>query len=310
MKIQHNIKSYSITWLANTYDKENSTGVVENYYQPETLDEFVDLCKDFYARKESFKLIGHTSNIYILPKTNIKNLVSTKYLNRWHSENGFCYCECGTSVMHLVKSMIERGVEGYACMVDLPGTVGAALYGNAGVSHDSIAKVLKSVSILTPDGLIKDYSYDDMNFDVRSSALKRSEFEGVIVSCCLYEKFGDPQRIKKEAENVHRWRIENQPGPSKNLGTTSLLTIVPISKYGYLVKAVAKICSLFVPKSKRKQVKLFVIFSLFGHKSLLPYIEGLNKYMWNDKDAHNHFDEYVEFINKMYKNPRLEIEVW
>lgn len=310
MKIQHNIKSYSITWLANTYDKERSFGIVENYYQPETLDEFVDLCKRFYAKKDTFKLIGHTSNVYILPNTNIKNLISTKYLTKWHTENDHCYCECGASVMQIVKSMVERGIKGYACMVDLPGTVGAALYGNSGVSHDSIANVLEYVTILTKDGILRDYSYKEMKFDVRSSALKRKELEGVIVSCYLKAEKGDVKAIKKEAEDVHKWRLDNQPGPSRNLGTTSLLTIVPTSIVGMFAKAIAKFCSFFIKKSKRKQVKLNIILFLLGHKALFPYLEGLNRYMWNDKNAHVHFNDYVSFINKMYKNPRLEIEIW
>lgn len=138
MKLYTNIKSYSVTWLANTYDQSSSQGIIANYYLPETMEEMTELCRDLYDRKEKFYVVGSTSNIYIRPNTNIEHLISVKLLHQFYVEDDFMYCECGASVKQIVRKMIKDGMKGYSCMIDLPGTVGGAIYGNASVSTDSI----------------------------------------------------------------------------------------------------------------------------------------------------------------------------
>lgn len=41
-------------------------------------------------------------------------------------------CECGVSVKRLSAEMVKSGFVGFAGLCDLPGTVAAAIYGNAG----------------------------------------------------------------------------------------------------------------------------------------------------------------------------------
>ena len=48
MKIFKNVKSYSVTWLANTYDKDTSQGTIANYYFPETMEKLTELCRELY----------------------------------------------------------------------------------------------------------------------------------------------------------------------------------------------------------------------------------------------------------------------
>ena len=310
MKILHNIKSYSITWLSNTYDDEASNGVIENYYIPDTLEEFTTLCKEFYFKNEKFKIIGHTSNVYILPDTNIKNLISTRKLQRWNVEGGSLFCECGANIKRIARAMVAEGIKGFACLIDLPGTVGAAIYGNAGVSHDSVSGVLESVEILLQDGDICTWGYNDLGFAVRSSVLKRAEIEGVILSCRLRLEKGNKDEIINEAKFVHDWRVTNMPGASKNLGTTSLFADTSLTFTGFLVKSIVSLICFFQKHKKNEQLKLNVLLNLLQYKELKPYLFGLNRYIWNDSNAHKQFCKYLKLVKKMYKKPRLEIEVW
>ena len=185
MKTYKEVKSYSVTWLANTYDKDTSQGTIANYYLPETMEELTELCRELYRKNEKFHVVGSTSNVYILPNTSIKHLISIRLLNRFYQENGFTVCQCGASVKQIVRSMVKNGIDGYACMIDLPGTIGGGVYGNAGVSRHSIVRQLKDVTILLPNGIIRTFSPEELGFTFRSSALKRGEMQGVILSCRL-----------------------------------------------------------------------------------------------------------------------------
>lgn len=311
MKKQQNIPTYSVTWLANTYDKNTSKGIIYNYYIPETLDELKSLCKELGPWK--VRVVGHTSNIYFLPDTNIKHLISTRLLKGWTIEGDKVVCECGVNVKQLVKAMIEEGAEGFAGMVDLPGTVAAAVYGNAGVGPYLMSKVLVSVEVLGNKGDVKSYSADELKFSERSSAFKRGEVKGTILTCTLKLEYGEKEAIKKEVDYYHEWRVKNQPGPSRNLGTTSLLRNDASTAKGKVVRAISKVvgsCVALITRKDTTQCKTNVTLRLMGMSCLSKYMFGMNRFMWMDADAHKLFSKYVEIINKLYKNPRLEIEIW
>ena len=308
MKLYTNIKSYSVTWLANTYDQSSSQGIIANYYLPETMEEMTELCRDLYDRKEKFYVVGSTSNIYIRPNTNIEHLISVKLLHQFYVEDDFMYCECGASVKQIVRKMVKDGMKGYSCMIDLPGTVGGAIYGNASVSTDSI--VQQHVKILLKDGVIKTFTPEELNFSFRSSSLKRKELNGIILSCRLKRIKGDQKKIEDEAQMVHAWRKANQPGAARNLGTTSLLSITNRTMLGMALRCLTSFVGMFVPSKKRNDVKIKMIMTWLGKPGLAKYLFGLNRYMWLDSAAHLCFDDYIEVINQLYVKPRLEIEVW
>lgn len=310
MKLYTNIKSYSVTWLANTYDQSSSQGIIANYYLPETMEEMTELCRDLYDRKEKFYVVGSTSNIYIRPNTNIEHLISVKLLHQFYVEDDFMYCECGASVKQIVRKMVKDGMKGYSCMIDLPGTVGGAIYGNASVSTDSIVQQLVDVKILLRDGVIKTFTPEELNFSFRSSSLKRKELNGIILSCRLKRTKGDQKKIEDEAQMVHAWRKANQPGAARNLGTTSLLSITNRTMLGTVLRCMACFAGMFVPSKKRNDVKIKLIMTWLGKPGLAKYLFGLNRYMWLDPAAHQCFDDYVDVINQLYVKPRLEIEVW
>jgi UDP-N-acetylmuramate dehydrogenase len=305
MTIKHDIKTYSISWLSSSYDKNSATGMIDNYYLPETMDELKTLCIELLNNNELFRVIGHTSNLYFLPETNIKHLISARKLNRWQIKGDLLICECGVNVKTLAKAMIEEGFEGFAGLIDLPGTVGGAIYGNASVGSFSISKLLESVEILNKYGQIEAFSHEDMKFQFRSSVLKRKEMRGTILSCTLRLKKGNKDKERKRADSIHNWRRENQPGPLNNLGTTALLG--SRSAYGLLALSIAKLLYFFHFPRNRKRNDFFL--SIMGASHLHPYLFGYNRFMWKDSKAHEYFTDYVLFINKAYNNPKLEIEV-
>lgn len=206
--------------------------------------------------------------------------------------------------------MVKDGIEGYACMIDLPGTIGGAIYGHASVSRHSIVQQLIDVRILMNDGNIKTFTPEELNFSYRSSALKRGELEGVILSCRLKMHQGNKEEIAQEAKMVHEWRKKYQPGPTCNLGTTSLLNTAKSTWLGLFVRWGAYALSVFVPTEKRIGFKTKLIMMFMGKPRIGKYLFGLNRYIWKDTASHECFDDYVKIINRMFVRPRLEIEVW
>lgn len=195
-------------------------GIANNYYEPESLEELISIYTKVANSGESYNVIGHTSNIYFKNSYCVDNLIATKSLTDWNFNDGIIKCMCGVSVSRLAKAMVADGISGFEGLIDLPGTVGGAIYGNAGCYNCSLSELLIKVEILTPDGTIKVLNRDELLFSSRNSILKRGLLKGIILNVYLKALYGDVAELVRKMENIKIHRRQTQPAPNNNLGTT------------------------------------------------------------------------------------------
>lgn len=306
MKAISNKNISELSWLSRG-------GIANNYYVPESIEELVELVNKLNAENRQWLLIGLTSNIYFKNTFSIDNLISTKGLTHWEESEDTIDCECGTIVHLLSKKMVEKGINGFEGLIDLPGTIGGAIYGNAGCFDNSISDLLINVTLLLPDGTTTTLNKDELHFSKRNSDLKRGILKGVILKAKLHKEFGDLEQIKVKAENNHRIRIETQPGPKYNLGST-YCDLGKRTFWGNIISFMAgfysKALMVFNYDDKtRTRKKNEFEFRLAGGKGVIPYIFSPSRFIWKDDNADNVFIQYQRVLNKLYINPRLEIEI-
>lgn len=308
MNIRYNIPVYDICWLNHAQG-----GMIGTFYEPENLEELKNICSILYQESKNFDLIGHTSNIYFLPDYSVDNMVSTRKCNNIVEESDSIVCDCGASVAKLSRQMVDKGIKGFEGLIDLPGTVGAAVYGNASCYGCSINSLLVSFDLLKPGGYITTMFLEDLKLSKRSSALKRHEIEGVILSVKLKKEQGDAILLKEMAAKNHHSRKVTQPSPKDNLGSiyASKQIKTPI---GLIVNGIAKVCGLFygLNGKNKKQVKdkqKEIALSLLRARDLLPYVYGWNRYIWKDELAHSLFWKFDRIRRLLYKNNEFEIEI-
>lgn len=308
MKIYHDIPNFQISWIRKTYNPEKESGRIKNYYIPNDKEELFELIKELNTNKEKYEIIGHTSNIYIQPHTSIKHVISTRKICEVWQDKKYIYCDCGASVKKLARTMINEGVLGFAGLIDLPGTVGGAIYGNSSVGNYSIVNLLDELTII--DGqYLKTIKKSDLYFSFRNSCFKDNDNKKVIISVKLKKKYGYKDDIIKESNFYHQWRMKYQPGPSNNLGTT-VVGLEKMTFLGMLLKLIAFIiCKL--KRCKSNECKIRIIIKFLGLDSKLStYMFGYNRFIWKDYDAHEYFQQYKRLIYKLYRNPRFEIDIW
>ncbi len=105
----------------------------------------------------------------------------------------------GVLLQVLVQESAKAGLSGLEQAAGIPGTLGGAIFGNAGGRYWGMGDVLKSVKLLYPDGKIETVSRDWMEFGYRESKLKNFPMSGrpIILSAILELKSGNPEEIKK-----------------------------------------------------------------------------------------------------------------
>ena len=308
MIVRNNIHIYDICWLNHA-----EGGMIGIFYEPETKEELAEVCCSLYKDGKSFDIIGHTSNIYFLPSYNVDIMVSTRKVKKIEYTDDRIIADCGVSVNVLARKMIKAGVKGFEGLTDLPGTVAAAVYGNASCYRCSVNDMLISIELLKDNGEIVTLKSEELKLTKRSSALKRGEIKGVILSVMLHKEYGDAEELKKLAELNHSKRVNTQPGPKDNLGSIYAI------KGGYTRKSwwprmlanVVCLPLILIRKDKKiiKKTKIDTILKLYNSEELQPYVYGWNRFIWKDKKSHELFWKYHKIHQKLFKKSVFEIEI-
>lgn len=308
MIIKHNVAVYDICWLNHA-----KGGIIKTFYEPESKEELIEVCRRLYKDGKKFDLIGHTSNIYFLPNYNVDIMVSTRKVKDVQYEDKKIIADCGASVSTLARNMVKEGIKGFDGLIDLPGTVAASVYGNASCFGCSINALLESFELLKPNGEIILLKPEDLKLERRSSALKRGEMEGIILSVCLKKDIGDLEMIKLSAERHHQKRISTQPAPKDNLGSI-YKSSGGWSRKSIMIRLIANCFSLILllmgkKRSNIKREKIKLMLSMLGEKQLQPYVYGWNRYIWKDEKSHDLFWKFHYIHQKLFKKSDFEIEI-
>ncbi len=125
------------------------------------------------------------------------------------------WAESGANLGNLARQAAAKGLSGLEWAVSVPGTLGGAVFGNAGAHGGDIAGQLQLAEILHPKQGILRLSAEELGYGYRTSALKRGELTGVVLSAKLRLQPGPAAEIRARMEaNVAHRRRPQPPGAS------------------------------------------------------------------------------------------------
>jgi UDP-N-acetylmuramate dehydrogenase len=131
---------------------------------------------------------------------------------------GVCvHVDSGAVLQTFVDRTINQGLAGIHTMTGIPGSVGAAVYGNAGAYGRSISQSVHSVRFY--DGAaIRDASNDDCQFQYRESIFKKNK-QWVILSAELRLDEGEASELRANADRIRKMRDEKYPPTMRCAGS-------------------------------------------------------------------------------------------
>lgn len=116
----------------------------------------------------------------------------------------------GYSLISLATLISKKGLSGLEFAGGIPGSVGGAVYMNAGAHSRDISKILTKAHILFPDGTIEWLSNQEMEFSYRTSVLQKKR-PGIIVEAVFQLEPGDKDVIVAEMQKNKDYRRHTQP---------------------------------------------------------------------------------------------------
>ena len=198
-------------------------GNADYFVEIETEEQLVVLLKFINENNISFFVIGGGSNILfgddgfrgIVIKLS-DNLGCIDVLRDREIENETINICCGAAVSlaYLARYAAEQGLNGLEYLCGIPGTVGGAVFGNAGVKNHSISDVIEKIEVVDYCGNKKTLTKNDIKFEYRKSDLSGN----IITKIFFILKKDDKNDILKTISQELERRKKSQPIGTKNAG--------------------------------------------------------------------------------------------
>lgn len=162
-----------------------------------------------YAIKQNipYLIIGGGSNLLVSDEGVDKLIIKNEITGIEH-QNTSLKVKSGTILQELVDYTIAHGLSGLHKMTGIPGSLGGAVYGNAGAYGQTISDCLTEV-IAFDGGKIITLSKTDCDFNYRDSGFKRTHF--IILEVKFHLENTDPNTLKQEAEEILSKRLIKYP---------------------------------------------------------------------------------------------------
>ncbi|MFB3825976.1 MAG: UDP-N-acetylmuramate dehydrogenase [Bryobacteraceae bacterium] len=125
--------------------------------------------------------------------------------------------DAGAALPDLVDYTVDRGLAGLETLAGIPGSVGAAVYGNAGAYGHSISERVVRVRFFDGEQ-IREYENSECEFRYRESVFKRRK-DWVIFATELEMIPGDAAELRRQAEEIVRVRNQKFPPSMKCAGS-------------------------------------------------------------------------------------------
>lgn len=185
------------------------------------LDEMVNAAQALWDMSIPFTVMGSGSNILVSDE----GLERVILHNRAHnlridtkSDQPSIEAESGAILSTVARQSALRGLSGMEWAAPIPGTVGGAVYGNAGAHGSDMAASLKMAKILHAKKGIEDWPVERLAYQYRSSILKREPMPVVILSATLYATRSTREEAWERITTYQAHRKSTQP-PGASMGS-------------------------------------------------------------------------------------------
>ena len=162
-----------------------------------------------YAHKNGipFMVIGGGSNLLVCDR-GIRGLVIRNCIRGIRKDGDLIIAKAGECYSSVVDFARQNCLTGLEFASGIPGTLGGAVYGNAGAYGKAIGDILVSAKIMKRDGRILNVDHDYFDFQYRWSRLKNTgeillEAKLRLKQGCSCEITGEIERIKEERKGKH-----------------------------------------------------------------------------------------------------------
>lgn len=182
----------------------------------EQLSKVVGACR---KRGMPYYVVGNGSNL-LISDTGYDGVIIHlfKNMSEIRIKGDHMILQAGALLVKAASIACREGLSGLEFASGIPGTVGGALVMNAGAYGGEMKDVVSRVTVLTPEGEIREYTNEEMSFGYRRSRI--TEEGSIVLEAEFALRPGRTEEIRARMDELKEQRILKQPLEYASAGST------------------------------------------------------------------------------------------
>ena len=194
-------------------------GPAEYLILPQTTEEIADVIKLCRQEEIPWYIVGNGSNLLVADE-GVRGVVIQllRNFNQIQVEGCQIRMQAGAQNAAVAKRALDASLTGFEFAAGIPGTIGGAVVMNAGAYGGEMKDILKEVTVLDPNGMIRTIPTEELDLGYRTSIIARKGY--VVLEAVIVLKTGDPKEIKAAMDELKEKRVTKQPLEYPSAGST------------------------------------------------------------------------------------------
>ncbi len=194
-------------------------GPADLFFVPNTVEHLEEMI--MYCQEEGieFYIIGNGSNL-LVSDLGYRGVIIQVYknLSSFKIAGNVVESEAGILLAKLARHIYDAKLEGFEFASGIPGTLGGAVYMNAGAYGGEMKDCILSARVLSRTGEFKEVSKEDLELGYRHSSLM--EAGDIVVSAKMSFESGHKADIRSLMDDLNQRRRDKQPVEKPSAGST------------------------------------------------------------------------------------------
>ncbi len=185
-------------------------GIASCFVYPENSKQLIKLLKYAKSKDIKYKVLGNGSNTLFSDEKYEGIIIKLDKFDYIEIKNNIIVAGAGYNLMKLASLAARKSLAGLEFASGIPGTVGGAVYMNAGAYKSDMGYIVKRVKVLTPDYRVITMTNRELDFHYRSSFFQKNK-DYICLEATLGLTKGKKEELYKVNQERKQRRLESQP---------------------------------------------------------------------------------------------------
>lgn len=185
-------------------------GIASCVVIPYNERELIKLVRYLKIHHVKYKVLGNGSNVIFKNEPYDGVIIKLDEFDTMFIEGTKVTVGAGYSLMKLAMKVSRLGLSGLEFAAGIPGSIGGAVFMNAGAYKSDMGYVVDCVKVLTPELTIRKLYNHELNFHYRTSFLKEHP-EYICLEATISLKHGNKEEMMEIIKDRRQRRMESQP---------------------------------------------------------------------------------------------------
>lgn len=185
---------------------------------PNTIEEIIQLVNYCRENKVPYFIIGNGSNLLVKDGGIRGVIIKLTSLTDIEVKEDKVRAQCGAQLKDVSREALNHGLTGFEFACGIPGSIGGAVFMNAGAYDGEMSFVIDMITALDDKGNVIEISKEKLELGYRTSIIMKRGY--VVLSVQLKLKQGEVKSIDERIRELTKRREERQPLEYPSAGST------------------------------------------------------------------------------------------